>query len=110
MSLVADILFNRPIALPKGRCRTHNPDERRRQQQTTQAMADNAARNTATKQANIERVYNAIAAGVTTLNQVKAETGLSHTTVCYALKDLEGAKRITRIKGVVHRFEVKGTP
>lgn len=106
MSLTAHLLFGKPTRLPKGRIYTHNPDARRISALTA-AQQDNAARNTATKMANIERVYNAVADGVTTIIEISDNTGLSEPTVKKLLHELEdwpGGPRIVRTKGRQHTF------
>ena len=62
MSLTAHLLFREPTRLPKGRIRTHNLDSQRRDAPTADQV-EHAARNTQTRLANVEKVFNAIAAG-----------------------------------------------
>lgn len=108
MSLTATLLFNQPIKLPNGRRRTHNMDARRRYDPTAGRL-DYNARNAATKAANIERVFNAIADGHDTVETILAAVGLSKSTVQKAINNLEdwpGGARIKRTTGRTHRFVV----
>lgn len=108
MSLTAHLLFQRPTQLPTGRVTMHNSDTRRQPLSTGQL--DYAARNTATRFANIERVYNMIYTSrlkVTTLD-IEIATGLSRSTVRAACEELEqwkGGQRIIRHRGKQHAFE-----
>lgn len=109
MSLTAHLLFRRETKLPKGRIITHNADTRRGP--ITAGQLDAAARNYATRMANIERVFNAIeAAGKkVSMLDIEVETGLARTTVLNACEELENWKaggRIIRHKGRRHTFEV----
>lgn len=108
MSLTAHLLFARPTRLPQGRVYTHNPDARRLAALTA-GQQDNAARNTATKQANVERIYNAVAEGAGTFVAISEHTGLSIATVKKLLTELEdwpGGPRVVRTKGQRHYFKV----
>jgi len=108
MSLTAHLLFGKPTRLPKGRIYTHNPDARRLAALTV-AQQDNAARSAATKLANIERVFNAIADGVDSIIDISDKTGLSEATVKKLLHELEdwpSGARIVRTKGQKHQFKV----
>ncbi len=111
MSLTAHLLFGKPTRLPKGRVYTHNPDARRLAA-ITPAQQDNAARSTATRLANVERIFNAVADGVETILTIAVHTELTEVTVQKALHDLEdwpGGPRIVRIKGRHHKFHVAPT-
>lgn len=99
MSLTETLLFNKPVRLPNGQRLTHNMDSRRRYN----------ARNAATKAANIDRVFNAIADGHDTVETILAAVGLSKSTVQKAINNLEdwpGGARIKRTTGRTHRFVV----
>lgn len=110
MSLTAHLLFGKPTRLPQGRVRTHNPDARR-QSAPTVGQEDNAARNTTTRLANVEKVFNAIADGHRTTPAIEDASGLSKSTVVKALHELEdwpGGPRIVRIRNGrgSHQFEI----
>lgn len=109
MSLTAHILFNRPTKLPKGRVITHNADSRRGP--LTDTQHDCAARNYATRMANVERVFNVIAAAGKRVSMldIEIETDLSRTTILNACEELEkwkGGPRIVRHRAGRHYFEV----
>lgn len=110
MSLISTLLLKHPIQLPKGRVRSHNPDNRKRPM--TNGQQENADRNEAVRLANVERIYEAIADSPKPLSLIEIEkaTALSMTT-CFRgvgyLEDWEGGPRITRIRGPKHKFEVK---
>lgn len=109
MSLTAHLLFRRETKLPKGRVITHNADTKRRP--LTAGQIDEAARNRATRMANIERVFNVIAAArrPITMLDIEVATGLTRTTVlnaCEELENWESGSRIIRHKGRRHSFEV----
>lgn len=106
MSLTAHILFNRPTQLPAGRLRTNSIGVNRRHE-TTAGREEHAARNTATKLASIEKIYNAIVSGFDTIAEIGDETDLSESTVKRGLIELEDCPdgaRIKRIRGWKHRF------
>ena len=65
MSLTADLLFGTPPSLPKGRVITY--DAGHRKQPLTSGQQEQAARNRATRAANIERIYNVTALTSNTL-------------------------------------------
>ena len=112
MSLTADLLFGTPPSLPKGRVITY--DAGHRKQPPTQGQQDQAARNRATRAANIERVYNVIAEAGRPLSmlEIADQSDLSRITVLNAVEELEnpkawqGGARIVRHRGVRHLFEV----
>lgn len=102
MSLTAHLLFGKPTRLPKGRVRTHNPDHRH--------PGANLARNTETRLANVEKVFNAIADGHRSISAIEDATELSRSTVKKALHDLEdwpAGQRVVRIRdgNKPHQFE-----
>lgn len=110
MSLTAHLLFRRETKLPKGRVITHNADTRRGPM--TSGQLDAAARNYATRMANVERVFNAIEAAGKKISMldIEVETGLARTTVLNACEELENWKdgaRIIRHRTGRHLFEVK---
>lgn len=110
MSLVDHLLYRRETQLPKGRVITHNADTKRRP--LTAGQLDEAARNRATRMANIERVFNAIEAAGKKISMldIEVETGLARTTVlnaCEELENWEGGGRIVRHRTGRHMFEVK---
>lgn len=109
MSLTADLLFGKPPSLPKGRVVTY--DAGHRKQPPSQGQLDHAARNRATREANVERVFNVIAESdhPMTMLELADESGLSRITVLNACEELENwkpAPRIMRNRGVRHTFEV----
>jgi hypothetical protein len=109
MSLTAHILFGKPTQLPKGRVRIHNPDTRRLMTNAP-AREDVCARNTETRLANVEKVFNAIADGHRQIASIIKATSLSQCTVQRALHELEdwpGHARIKRIRNghQPHEFE-----
>jgi len=110
MSLTAHLLFREPTRLPKGRIRTHNLDSQRRDAPTADQV-EHAARNTQTRLANVEKVFNAIAAGHCSTVPIEDATGLSKSTVQKALhgrEDWPGGGRIVRTRGVhkPHQFRI----
>lgn len=113
MSLTAHLLFRHETQLPKGRIITHNADTKRRP--LTAGQIDEAARNRATRMANIERVFNAIASAGKPVGmlELEVETGLTRTTVLNACEELEtgeAGQRIVRHRGRKHMFEVLKEP
>ena len=103
MSLTATILLNQPIRLPRGRKRLISSDFQRKSE---------SARNSTTRLANVELVFNAIADGHTTIRAIDAAVVLSVVTVQKALNELEdwpGGPRIVRIipgKQQRHHFQI----
>lgn len=103
MSLTATLLLGTPIRLPRGRKRLISGDKPGKTE---------SARNSITRLANVERVFNAIADGHTTICAIEDETGISTVTVQKALHELEdwpGAPRIVRIiagKHQPHHFQI----
>jgi len=107
-SLTGALLHRTAFQLPTGRLQTQTPERQKRN--CTPAQADEAARNAQTKANNIEHVYNTIADGVDTIPKLVPATGLSRSTVYFAIEALEdwpGGSRIERTKGPTHRFTVK---
>ncbi len=108
MSLTAHLLFNAPTTLPAGRQRFHSLD-------TGKSVPRDKPHNPgAEKQKlvaadNIERIYQAIAAGHATMEAAAKASGVSLSTVKKALPILEAASppRIVRQRGQrTHKFRV----
>lgn len=103
MSLTATLLLNRPIRLPRGRKRLVSSDFQRKNE---------SARNSTTRLANVELVFNAIVDGHTTIRAIEDAIVLSRLTVQKALNELEAwpsGPRIVRItagKHQPHRFQI----
>ena len=112
VSMTATLLLGLPVRLPKGRKR--NVYGMRLAAPTTpRELADetHAARMDRMRSANIERVFDAIAAGWRTVLHVSVITGLSHVTCWKAMQqlclDCDGPPRVirTNINGK-HFYEV----
>lgn len=92
MSLTSALLLGETIELPKGKLRLHYLSDAR-----PASARQKFASRTAEKAANIERVFQAIAAGAASREQISEQTGISHATVwkaTNALIDWPGGPRI----------------
>ncbi len=84
MSLTATLLHNHPIALPKGRRRTHYIDKPPARPVVTKTYID---RGTSAK--NVELAFAAIGAGHRTVAAISHATGLGRATIQRAVTQLE---------------------
>lgn len=92
MSLTSALLLGEKIDLPKGKRRRHYLSDAK-----PASARHKFASRTAEKAANIERVFEAIAAGTETRERIAEKTGISHATVWKATKaliDWPGGPRI----------------
>ena len=113
MSLTATLLLGLPIQYPRG-IKRKIYGMRLLAPTMPRDLADmtNAARRDAMRQANIERVYDAIAEGARTAIDCTNATGLSHVTCWKALAQLcaeddDGHSRVIRVEiNGKHFYEV----
>lgn len=104
MGLTSTLLLGLPIRFPHGQIRLISSDGKRKAE---------TPRNTVTRLANVEVVFNAIAAGYDTIYAIEDMTGISNVTVKKALHELEDwptGPRIVRIYGASkkhrHHFQI----
>lgn len=110
-SLIGYLLSGQIPPRPRNcRVRTHTMESKNGYTRN-QGVIDNAARAEKTRQANIERVFNAVADGINNIRDLSFEVGLSITTTQKALIALESEftpPRVLRIKDGCkpHSFKV----
>lgn len=106
-SLTGHLLLGKPISLPTGGHGVfHSADKTRKP-----LIQPTIYRNLSIRQANVERVFNAVASGLETAMDIAISTNLSISTVNKALHDLEDwpdGARIARTSSATqkHRFRV----
>lgn len=88
MSLVATLLLNQPVTLPAGAIRAHRMDRESARRPFSDRECKAFYQSQAAHRARVERVYKAIAAGMSTDNELCAALSIPKGTICKYIREL----------------------